>query len=76
VLAYLKQWFCAGMTTTQWSENMNAFFDGYVHAQTTLKEFVDQFDNALMRMVEREGRDDFNCFNRTSLCVTNFSLEK
>jgi hypothetical protein len=44
---------------------MNAFFDGYVHLQTTLKEFVDQFDHALRKMVERETLSDFDCFNCT-----------
>jgi hypothetical protein len=44
------------MNTTQRSESMNAFFDGYVHSQTTLKEFVDQFDSALKRMVEKEKK--------------------
>jgi hypothetical protein len=55
---------------------MNAFFDDYVHSQTTLKEFVDQFDNALKKMVENEACADFNCFNRTIPCATNLSLEK
>jgi zinc finger SWIM domain-containing protein 3 len=44
---------------------MNAFFDGYVHSRTTLKEFVDEYDNALRRMVESETRADFDSFNRT-----------
>ncbi|XP_062155261.1 protein FAR1-RELATED SEQUENCE 5-like [Alnus glutinosa] len=38
VPAYLKDVFWAGMTTTQRSESMNAFFYGYVHSSTTLKE--------------------------------------
>jgi len=49
VPAFLKDYFWAGMSTTQRSESMNAFFDGYVHAKTNLKEFVDQFDNALKK---------------------------
>jgi hypothetical protein len=42
----MKDTFWAGMNTTQRSESMNAFFDGYVHSRTTLKEFVDEYDNA------------------------------
>jgi hypothetical protein len=76
VPAYMKDTFWAGMTTTQWSESMNAFFADYVHSRTTLKEFVDQFDNALRKMVENEARSDFDCFNRTIPCATNLSLEK
>ncbi|XP_062147833.1 protein FAR-RED IMPAIRED RESPONSE 1-like [Alnus glutinosa] len=40
VPAYLKGVFWAGMTTTQRS---------YVHSSTSLKEFVDEYDNALRR---------------------------
>jgi hypothetical protein len=49
VLTYLKDTFWAEMSTTQRSESINSFFDGYVYSQTTLKEFVDQFDNGLRR---------------------------
>ncbi|KAL7220208.1 hypothetical protein ACSBR2_013135 [Camellia fascicularis] len=42
-----------GMSTTQCSESMNAFFDGYVNSKTTLKQFVEQYDNALRSKVEK-----------------------
>ncbi|XP_062164654.1 protein FAR1-RELATED SEQUENCE 5-like [Alnus glutinosa] len=76
VPAYMKDTFWAGMSTTQRSESMNAFFDGYVHSRTTLKEFVDEYDNALRRMVESEARADFDSFNRTILCISALQLEK
>jgi transposase-like protein len=66
VSEYMKDTFWARMTTTQRSESMNSFFDNYVHEQTTLKEFVDQFDNALKRMVEREAHVDFDCSEKPS----------
>ncbi|XP_042980096.1 protein FAR-RED IMPAIRED RESPONSE 1-like [Carya illinoinensis] len=56
---FMKDVFWAGMSTTQRSESMNAFFDGYVHAKTNLKEFVDQFDNALRKKIENESAADF-----------------
>ncbi|XP_040988969.1 protein FAR-RED IMPAIRED RESPONSE 1-like [Juglans microcarpa x Juglans regia] len=37
VPVFLKECFWAGMSTTQCSESMNAFFDGYVHAKPNLK---------------------------------------
>ena len=40
VPVFLKDIFWAGMSTTQRSENINAFFDGYVHSKTSLKQFV------------------------------------
>jgi hypothetical protein len=40
-----------------------------------LKEFVDQYDNALRKKVENENVDDFNSFNATISCVSRFPLE-
>ncbi|KAF5468087.1 hypothetical protein F2P56_012268 [Juglans regia] len=76
VPVYLKNTFWAGMSTTQRSESMNAFFDGYVHSGTTLKEFVDQFDNALRKKVENEMAADFHSFNCTVPCITHLPVEK
>jgi len=76
VPAYLKGVYWAGMTTTQQSENMNAFFDGYVRPSTTLKQFVDKYDIALRRKVENEALADFNSFNSTLPCLTFYSFEK
>ncbi|KAK7368403.1 hypothetical protein VNO80_10428 [Phaseolus coccineus] len=47
VPCYLKGQFWARMSTTQRSEGMNAFFDGYINSSTTLQQFVHQYDNAL-----------------------------
>ncbi|KAG6674149.1 hypothetical protein I3842_15G028400 [Carya illinoinensis] len=66
----------AGMSTTQRSESMNSFFDGYVHAKTSLKEFVDQFDNALRKKIESESEADFQSFNVTIPVVSPSPLEK
>jgi len=41
-----------------------------------LKEFVDEYDNALRRMVESETRADFDYFNRTIPCISALQLEK
>jgi hypothetical protein len=51
--AYVKDTFWAGMSSTQRSESVNAFFDGYVNSTTTLKQFVDQYDSALRDKVEK-----------------------
>ncbi|XP_062155293.1 protein FAR-RED IMPAIRED RESPONSE 1-like [Alnus glutinosa] len=76
VPTYLNDVFWAGMTTTQHSESMNAFFDGYVQSSTSLKEFVDQYDNALRRKVEVENVADFDSFNTTISCVSHWPFEK
>ncbi|XP_042950152.1 protein FAR1-RELATED SEQUENCE 5-like [Carya illinoinensis] len=76
VPAFLKDSFWAGMSTTQRSESMNAFFDGYVHAKTNLKEFVDQFDNALKKKIENENNADFHSFSVTIPCISRSPIEK
>ncbi|XP_042971217.1 protein FAR1-RELATED SEQUENCE 5-like [Carya illinoinensis] len=76
VPAFLKEVFWAGMSTTQRTESMNAFFDGYVHAKTNLKEFVDQFDNALKKKIENENMADFHSFNVTIPCISRSPIEK
>ncbi|XP_035547340.1 protein FAR1-RELATED SEQUENCE 6-like [Juglans regia] len=76
VPVYLKDVFWAGMSTTQRSKSMNAFFYGYVHSGTTLKEFVDQFDNALRKKVEVETTADFHYCNQTIPCASAFKIEK
>ncbi|KAF5474494.1 hypothetical protein F2P56_006388 [Juglans regia] len=73
---FLKDFFWARMSTTQRSESMNAFFDGYVHAKTNLKEFVDQFDNALRKKIENENGADFQSFNFKIPIVTVSPFEK
>ncbi|KAG6700728.1 hypothetical protein I3842_08G126900 [Carya illinoinensis] len=73
---FLKDCFWAEMSTTQHSESMNAFFDGYVHARTNLKQFVDQFDNALRKKIENENRADFQSFNATIPVVSTNPHEK
>ncbi|KAH9750898.1 hypothetical protein KPL71_014064 [Citrus sinensis] len=54
VPCYLKDYFWARMLTTQRSESMNAFFDGFVNSKKNLKHFVKQYENALRRKAELE----------------------
>ncbi|KAK1646380.1 hypothetical protein QYE76_064185 [Lolium multiflorum] len=76
VPAFVKDAFWAGMSTTQRSESMHAFFDGYVNAKTTLKHFTSQYENALRDKVEKEILADFNSFHSTIPCITHFDVEK
>ncbi|KAF5443255.1 hypothetical protein F2P56_035826 [Juglans regia] len=55
---------------------MDAFFDGFVHSRTTLKEFIDQFDNALRKKVENEMAANFHSFNCIVPCISHLPVEK
>ncbi|XP_073031272.1 protein FAR1-RELATED SEQUENCE 5-like, partial [Primulina eburnea] len=76
VPCFLKTSFWAGMSTTQRSEGMNAFFDGYVHSKTSLKQFVEQYERAMRSKIEKEFQADFKTFSQMVPCVTRFDLER
>ena len=76
VPAFVRDIFWAGMSTTQRSESMHAFFDGYINSNTTLKQFVEQYENALAKKVENEKQEEFNSYNSCYPCATPLGMEK
>ncbi|KAI5398763.1 hypothetical protein KIW84_064225 [Lathyrus oleraceus] len=72
----LRVYFWAGMSTTQRSESIHAFFDGYINSTTSLNQFVKQYDNALRSRAEKEFEADFNSMDTTIPCGSNSSIEK
>uniref|UniRef100_A0ACD5T8E9 Uncharacterized protein n=1 Tax=Avena sativa TaxID=4498 RepID=A0ACD5T8E9_AVESA len=64
------------MSSTQRSESVNAFFDGYAHARTTLKQFVEQYENALRDKVEKENKADSKSFQEVIPCITHYDFER
>ncbi|XP_049394791.1 protein FAR1-RELATED SEQUENCE 6-like [Solanum stenotomum] len=54
VSVFLKYYFWAGMMSTQTSESMHAFFDGYISERSSLKQFVEQYELALRFKYEKE----------------------
>lgn len=49
------------MKSSQGSESINAFFDGFVHNSTPLSKFVDQYDKAIDDFRDKEDDQDFIC---------------
>ncbi|KAH9730149.1 protein FAR1-RELATED SEQUENCE [Citrus sinensis] len=76
VPCYLKGYFWAGMSTTQRSESMNTFFDGFVNSKTNMKQFVKQCENALRRKAELEWQADAKCFSKRTPCVSRYEMER
>ena len=52
------------MSITQRSKSMNVLFDKYTNKKTTLKQFVEQYENALVAKVHNDI-EDFNFFQFT-----------
>ncbi|XP_020252201.1 protein FAR1-RELATED SEQUENCE 5-like [Asparagus officinalis] len=63
VSCFLKGIFFAGMRSTQRSESINSFFDGYVNSQTQLKEFVTQYETAVIHRRLSKAHEDFRTLN-------------
>ncbi|CAL5392564.1 unnamed protein product [Camellia sinensis] len=76
VPVFVENTYWAGMSTTQRSESKKAFFDEYVNSKTTLKQFVEQYDNALKSKVEKESKANLDSFNYTLPMITSLSIEK
>ncbi|PWA47593.1 Protein FAR1-RELATED SEQUENCE 6 [Artemisia annua] len=73
---YVKEISWAAMSTTQRSESMNAFFDGYVNSKTSLRQFVEQYDNALKSKMEKENKANFDSLNSSYKLLTQFFIER
>ncbi|XP_024035536.1 protein FAR1-RELATED SEQUENCE 5-like [Citrus sinensis] len=76
VPCYLNNNFWAGMSSTQRSESMNAFFYGYVNSKTTLKQFVEQYNCTLKNEVQKEVEEDVRCLSQQMPCVTSYAMER
>ncbi|XP_073219703.1 protein FAR1-RELATED SEQUENCE 5-like [Cicer arietinum] len=72
----LRKYFWEGMSTTQRSESIHSFFDGYIKSTTSLNQFVKQYDNALISRAEKEFEADFNSMDTKISCGSNSSIEK
>lgn len=68
--------FWAGMCSTRHGDSMQPFFDGFVNCQTTLKQFVDEYDTALQAKAEKEFEADFRSFCSTLACATKSPFER
>ncbi|XP_031131442.1 protein FAR1-RELATED SEQUENCE 8-like isoform X2 [Ipomoea triloba] len=55
---YLKDTFFAGMSVSQPGVSTSHFFEGFVHKETNLKEFLDIYELILQRKHQKEALDD------------------
>ncbi|XP_042494269.1 protein FAR1-RELATED SEQUENCE 6-like [Macadamia integrifolia] len=73
--AYSKDVFLAGMSMTQRNESMHAFFDGLVNRQTSLKEFLDKYELAIQKKLQKEARSDFESLHFNPVLKTKCCFE-
>ncbi|KAI5667143.1 hypothetical protein M9H77_16996 [Catharanthus roseus] len=65
---YLNHMFWAGMWSTQRSESMHAFSDGYLCSTSIIKQFVEQREIAIRHKVEKEMYADYKLSNILCNC--------
>ena len=52
------------------------FVDGYINSKTALKQFIEQYSNALKSKVKKEVKEDARCLSQQMSCVTSYEMEK
>lgn len=66
VPVYLKEIFLAGMFPIQPSDVVSFFFDGYLNEQTSLKDFLEKYDQALRTKRQLENLADLDSKSSSS----------
>ncbi|XP_077223375.1 protein FAR1-RELATED SEQUENCE 5-like [Tasmannia lanceolata] len=74
--AYWRTTFTAGMKSSQRSESMNSFFDGYVNSNTSLREFLNAYERALFQRRKTEAEEDSKSKYSIPKMQTNSPLEE
>ncbi|XP_074278685.1 protein FAR1-RELATED SEQUENCE 5-like [Silene latifolia] len=76
VPAYWRGIFCAGMSSTQRSEQQNRFFKTYVNGRTTLTQFAQKIEEALKLKVEEETANNHDCTEKPYKIECNLLVEQ
>lgn len=64
------------MSSSQRSESINHFFDGFVNSKTTLKEFIDRYEVALEKRYEAENEQDSKSLQTNAFLKTSSPFER
>ncbi|RYR51053.1 hypothetical protein Ahy_A06g026109 [Arachis hypogaea] len=72
---YLDHHFWAGMRSTQRSESMHSFFNKFITWNSSLIQFVKQYDNCLGDREQAERESDAADFHTVIPCATKSSIE-
>ncbi|XP_021749729.1 protein FAR1-RELATED SEQUENCE 6-like [Chenopodium quinoa] len=74
--AYMREYFWAGMKTTQRVESINSFFDAFVNRKTRLCEFLVRYTRAMKKRVSDENEADAKATKYIRRLVRGFKHEK
>lgn len=66
----------AGLSTVTRSESLISFFDKYIHGETCLREFIEQYKVILEERYEEEAKADFDAWHETPELKSPSPFEK
>lgn len=76
VPAFLKNTFWAGMSISQCNESVNAFFEGFVYSDTSVKDFLGKYELALQSKHEMEAKAYIESFRDGQFTVCKLHMEE
>ncbi|KAL5706547.1 aspartate transaminase [Ranunculus cassubicifolius] len=76
VPTYSKHIFQADMMTAQRSESLHSFFDDYLNRSLSFKEFVNQYEKALVDTREKESYEDLESNQVRHILKSDLPMEK
>lgn len=76
VPVYMRETFFGEFYTTDSSEAISTFFDGYVNAATTIQSLIKQYEKAVTSWHEKELKADFDTTNTMPVLKTPSPMEK
>ncbi|RYR16021.1 hypothetical protein Ahy_B04g073009 [Arachis hypogaea] len=75
ILIYLDHHFWTGMRSTQRSESLHSFFNKFITRNSSLRQFVKQYDNCLASREQTEREFDVADFYTVIPCATKSAIE-
>ncbi|RYR46442.1 hypothetical protein Ahy_A07g032179 [Arachis hypogaea] len=72
---YLDYHFWVGMRSTQRSGSMHAFFNKFITRNSSLRQFVKQYDNCLASRAQKEREFNAADFHTVIPCATKLAIE-
>ncbi|KAK7272029.1 hypothetical protein RJT34_28375 [Clitoria ternatea] len=76
VPTFMKDISFAGLSTSSRSESLNSLFDNYIHVDTSLREFIEQYRMILEDRHEEEAKANFDAWHETSELKSPSPFEK
>ncbi|KAL3840811.1 hypothetical protein ACJIZ3_025402 [Penstemon smallii] len=73
---FMKDVSFAGLSAASRSESLNSFFDKYIHMETSLRDFIEQYKSVLEDRYEEEAKANFDAWHETPELKSPSPFEK